>query len=539
LAASAERCASARTSEATTAKPRPASPGARGLDAGVQRQEVGLEGDLVDRADDLADAAGRGLDAPHRRDGLAHDLAGLLGVAPGLPHGGAGLPGAFGGAAHRGGDLAQRGCGLFQARGLLLGPPRQIVGVGRDLGRPGPDRFGDGRREDHRALQLPQRGVVVIAQAAVFAGELPVDAVDQVATREEADGGAEGVAHEGPLLRAGLGLDDDGPALGGRFGGAGRLGRRQRGPGIRHGRLGRGERALGHLEHRADAGGDCDQHPGFNRQDDGVEDDAVEARRAEHQGWDRVAQGEVVDRHGGGGCEDHAPIVVDDEERQRGEVGHVEVDLPGSAVGDQQGDLRHQDDAGQGSAEGGRARKPPGGRRRGGAGRGGDHGPRRFGALQPADGRHDGHQQPDQADDQVAGDPALRRDAVEREGHGRRPAWGEPQIAKDRASRVRRAPERRRWSARPAASPRTITTERHAPIPATLPAPAAAAAARAGLHHGGKTAAIWSTRGAADRSASRSVDAMATPMAQAEVIERTNLSVRRVPDAGRTSTEMV
>ena len=55
FAAPAERCASARTSEATTAKPRPEVAGARRLDAGVERQQVGLEGDLVDDADDLAD----------------------------------------------------------------------------------------------------------------------------------------------------------------------------------------------------------------------------------------------------------------------------------------------------------------------------------------------------------------------------------------------------------------------------------------------------------------------------------------------------
>ena len=53
LAASTERSASLRTSSATTAKPRPASPGAGGLDGGVQREEVGLVRDLLD---DLEDA---------------------------------------------------------------------------------------------------------------------------------------------------------------------------------------------------------------------------------------------------------------------------------------------------------------------------------------------------------------------------------------------------------------------------------------------------------------------------------------------------
>ena len=48
LAASAERCASVRTSEATTAKPLPASPARAASTAGVERQQVGLEGDVVD-----------------------------------------------------------------------------------------------------------------------------------------------------------------------------------------------------------------------------------------------------------------------------------------------------------------------------------------------------------------------------------------------------------------------------------------------------------------------------------------------------------
>ena len=49
---------------------------ARGLDAGVERKQVGLEGDLVDDADDLGDLARGVLDLAHGRDGLAHDLAG-------------------------------------------------------------------------------------------------------------------------------------------------------------------------------------------------------------------------------------------------------------------------------------------------------------------------------------------------------------------------------------------------------------------------------------------------------------------------------
>jgi hypothetical protein len=55
LAAAAERPARLRTSEATTAKPRPCSP-ARAASTAAKRQDIGLEGNAVDHADDVADA---------------------------------------------------------------------------------------------------------------------------------------------------------------------------------------------------------------------------------------------------------------------------------------------------------------------------------------------------------------------------------------------------------------------------------------------------------------------------------------------------
>ena len=80
-----ERSASFRTSDATTAKPLPGLPGARGLDRGVQRQQVRLLGDLVDQLEDLADLlrplAERQRPLGNRLDLLlhvAHRVAGLL-----------------------------------------------------------------------------------------------------------------------------------------------------------------------------------------------------------------------------------------------------------------------------------------------------------------------------------------------------------------------------------------------------------------------------------------------------------------------------
>src|SRR4051812_43436858 len=46
--------ASALTSEATTAKPRPDSPGTRRLDGGVEGEQIGLRRDRVDQLDHLA-----------------------------------------------------------------------------------------------------------------------------------------------------------------------------------------------------------------------------------------------------------------------------------------------------------------------------------------------------------------------------------------------------------------------------------------------------------------------------------------------------
>ena len=61
------RCAeaSARTSEATTAKPLAMFTRAGGLDGGIQRQDIGLEGDAIDHADDVADLLGAFADRLH------------------------------------------------------------------------------------------------------------------------------------------------------------------------------------------------------------------------------------------------------------------------------------------------------------------------------------------------------------------------------------------------------------------------------------------------------------------------------------------
>ncbi len=80
------------TSEATTAKPFPASPCARGFDGGVQRQKIGLRRDGVDQADHFADAVGRAGKFGDRDFALRHLLHGLRRD----PGGSADLPGNLG-----------------------------------------------------------------------------------------------------------------------------------------------------------------------------------------------------------------------------------------------------------------------------------------------------------------------------------------------------------------------------------------------------------------------------------------------------------
>jgi len=77
LAAALERWASVRTSEATTAKPLPASPARAASTAALSASRLS-EGDVVDHPDDVGDLGRGGLDARHRLDGLAGDRPAAL-----------------------------------------------------------------------------------------------------------------------------------------------------------------------------------------------------------------------------------------------------------------------------------------------------------------------------------------------------------------------------------------------------------------------------------------------------------------------------
>ena len=72
------------TSEATTAKPRPASPARAASIVAFSAEQIGLRRDGVDQPDDLADAAG-GLRQPlHGAVGLARLVDGAAGDACGV-----------------------------------------------------------------------------------------------------------------------------------------------------------------------------------------------------------------------------------------------------------------------------------------------------------------------------------------------------------------------------------------------------------------------------------------------------------------------
>ena len=75
LAAVALRCASWRTSVATTAKAAALFAGAGGLDRCVQCQDVGLEGNAVDDTDDVLDLARGVVYAVHGLHHLLHGSA--------------------------------------------------------------------------------------------------------------------------------------------------------------------------------------------------------------------------------------------------------------------------------------------------------------------------------------------------------------------------------------------------------------------------------------------------------------------------------
>ena len=178
LAACEERCARLRTSEATTAKPRPASPARAASTAALSASRLvcraissitPMMSEILREDSSIARHRARppcATTSPPRsatsRVPLV-ELIGLLGVLGVLLHGR--------------GDLLHRGRGLLQARGLLLGALRQIGRAGRDLGR-GVGDFARRRLDlgDGRADSRSRRRVGVVLQRREIALIVGVDA---------------------------------------------------------------------------------------------------------------------------------------------------------------------------------------------------------------------------------------------------------------------------------------------------------------------------------------------------------------------------
>ena len=121
--------------------------GARCLDRGVERQQVGLERDVVDHADDVGDLGRRLRDALHRGVGLGHHDAALFG----RPADGFGILtgsiGPIGSLADGRSQLLHRRRGLLDRRGLPRRPLAEVVGALKDFG-------GGGAHATRRAAQL-------------------------------------------------------------------------------------------------------------------------------------------------------------------------------------------------------------------------------------------------------------------------------------------------------------------------------------------------------------------------------------------------
>ena len=184
MAASAERCASARTSDATTAKPRPASP-ARAASTpafSASRLVWNAISSITPMiwlicCDDLAIAS---IASTASRT----TTRALLGVLVGRGDDLAGMARAFGRFLDGRGDLVERRGGLLEARGLLLGAARQIVG-GRGISFvPGLDRFGALGDPRQGRLQLLERAVEIDAKLLESRDECMFEAVFEVVVRQ-------------------------------------------------------------------------------------------------------------------------------------------------------------------------------------------------------------------------------------------------------------------------------------------------------------------------------------------------------------------
>ncbi|QTK79810.1 hypothetical protein AT6N2_C2166 [Agrobacterium tumefaciens] len=166
-------------------------PGACSLHTGIQREKVCLEGDLVDHPDDTGDFRRRLRNALHGGDGLLHDLARLTGVVAGMADGAGCLCGILRTGIDLCGQLIKCGSGFFEAGGLLFRAMREIASCAGDLARAVANADDGGVDRGNRFLEAGERRVEILPQLCVFAGELLLNAVGQIALRQSIQTGAE------------------------------------------------------------------------------------------------------------------------------------------------------------------------------------------------------------------------------------------------------------------------------------------------------------------------------------------------------------
>ena len=154
--------------------------GARGLDGGIERQDVGLKRNRVDHADDIDDLARAFLDGIHGGDHRAEGLAALGRGRTGGIGQCIGFLRVFAILFHRRRHLFHARGSLFEGRRLLLGAPRQIGVAMRDLLGRGVNRFAAvadlGDHAHQAVIHVPQ----CCQQEAKLVSPIDVDAAPEI-----------------------------------------------------------------------------------------------------------------------------------------------------------------------------------------------------------------------------------------------------------------------------------------------------------------------------------------------------------------------
>jgi len=269
-----------------------------------------------------------------------------------------------------------------------------------------------------RGVELAGRDVEVVLEDLIGLRRVASDAEPEFASGESLESFADEACNDlaftidRALRLVGLFLLIRGLRLLGLLGDAGHGLRRLRGV------LGARARGVGGVEHVLEAADDPDQRDRLDDQDDRMQQNAVDTRRlTEDRGRQEKIGGEMMhgDRCRSG--EDHRPVGEHDEQRQRGEIGHMHVTLPFAATGNQQRHLRHQRHAGDAMGDARQAKAESGDARGERHADGARERRPRNGRSRPALERDDRRREPQDQRDEWRGDAALFVETVEDQFH--------------------------------------------------------------------------------------------------------------------------